>query len=182
MPVSADMPDEVRAATDDIVVVGRAAPPGKQITGSYNEETAGLAGGMNEGARLGRGVQMQVGHIPVSVPIPILTVPGAVFGAAKGAAREQLQDFRDAMTKDLATADGPSLTTDAFAMDVFWNLRDVDGLNSKVLAPDKPIPEDTDAVLFVSLKQLEINVDGSDAILTTSATATLRRVSESRSW
>ncbi len=178
LPAMADMPAEVRASVDDIVVLGRTAPAGKQITGSYDEETSGFAGGMNEGARLGRGVQMQVGHIPVSIPIPILTVPGAVLGAAKGAAEEQLQDLRDAMTKDLANAEGPSLTTDAFAMDVFWNLRDVDGLNSKVLALDKPIPAETDAVLYVSLKQLEINVDDSDAILTTSATATLRRVSD----
>lgn len=172
------MSEELRASVESVVVLGSTAPASQEITGSYEEQTPGLVGGMNDGANLGRGFETQLGGIPINFPIPILTLPGAVFGALSGAAKAEIQEFRDQLTEELARDEHQPLKTDALAMDVFWNLRNVPELDSKVLALATPIPKGTDAVLFVNLKQLSIDIDDDDAVLTTSAVATLRRVSD----
>jgi hypothetical protein len=172
------MSEEVRGSVDSVVVLGSTAPASNEITGSYEEQTPGLVGGMNDGGKLGRGLETQIGGIPINFPIPILTLPGAVFGALTGAAKAEIQDFRDELTEELADDEHQPLKTDALAMDVFWNLRNVPELDSKVLALTTPIPKGTDAVLFVHLKQLSIDVDDDDAVLVTSAVATLRRASD----
>ncbi len=178
-PVShTHMSEELRASVNSVVVLGSAAPPGHEITGSYEEQTPGLVGGMNDGADLGRGVETQLGGVPVNFPIPILTLPGALIGAMSGAAKAEIQEFRDKLTDQLASDEHQPLKTDALAMDVFWNLRNVHDLDSKVLSLTTPIPKGSDAVLFVRLKQVTIDVDDDDAVLVTVADATLRRVSD----
>lgn len=175
----AHLSPELRASIDNLVILAGPTPAaGQSITGTYDEPTDGLAGGASRGSRMGRGVQTEIGNIPVNFPIPVLTLPGMILGGISGGLEEQVQEFRDAMTDELANAESRPLTNDALAMDVFWGVRSLSGLDAKVQARTVPIPGEADAVLFVHLKELTIDVQESDAILTTTATATLRRVSD----
>lgn len=172
------MTEALRDSVRNVVVLGSPTPTGENLTGSYDEQTPGLLGGMAQGSQMGSGVTTEVGNIPVSFPIPILTLPGMIAGGISGAIHEQVQDLRDALTEDLASADSQPLRHDALAMDVFWGLRDVPDIESKILALTTPVPADTDTLLFVNLKEVTIDVDGGDAIITTTANATLRRRSD----
>jgi hypothetical protein len=49
---------------------------------------------------------------------------------------------------------------------------------SNVFSPTTPIPEDTDAIVFVSLQDVTIDVDGKEAIITTTAKATVYSISD----
>jgi hypothetical protein len=101
-----------------------------------------------------------------------------IFGGLSGSIKREMQDFRDALTDDLAASAESPLSNDALATDVFWRLRDVSGLSPKVFALTTPIPEDTDAILYVSFSESSIEVDGKIATITFTATATLRRLSD----
>ncbi len=171
------MAEEYRTSVRKIVVLPGASPGGSAVTGSYGKETDGLLDGINKGAEIGV-FRKDIGGIPVSFPIPILTIPGAIFGGVSGTIKRQIQDFRDALTKDLSASAESPLSNDALATDVFWGLRDVSGLKPKVFALSTPIPEDTDAILYVSFSDSSIEVDGKVATITFTATATLRRVSD----
>ena len=175
---STHMTESLRGAVRNIVVLPTASPAGREITGSYKEETAGLSGGMSKGSEIGRGVGTDIGGIPVRIPFPILTLPGALIGGISGATQREIQNFRDRLTADLAEAASQPLSNDALASDVFWGVRNIPTLNTKVLTLTAPIPEDTDAILYVSLEGMTIDVQGKDAIITTTAKATLRRLSD----
>ena len=171
------MSEELRDSVQNVVVLSSPDLSRKDVTGSYGEDAPGLIGGWNDGVEAGT-VDVEVGNVPISVPIPILQVPAAIFGSLSGAVKEQLQEFRDALTEKLADAESSPLTHDALAMDVFWNMQHVGGLDSTVLAPGVKVPEHTDAVLFVNLDNLTIDVDGKDAIVTIAASGILRRKSD----
>jgi hypothetical protein len=51
-------------------------------------------------------------------------------------------------------------------------------LDAKLFAPTLPIPEDTNAILYVGINGIAIDVQGKDAIITTAAGVTLRRLSD----
>lgn len=172
------MEESLRGAMSKVVVLPTASPGGNEITGSYKEETAGLAGGMSKGSEIGRGVGTDIGGIPVRIPFPILTLPGALIGGISGATQREIQNFRDRLTADLAQAASQPLSNDALASDVFWGLRKMPALDSKVLTLTAPIPEDTDAILYVSLEGMTIDVQRKDAIITTTAIATLRQLTD----
>ena len=107
------------------------SPATGAVTGSYEKPTDGLLDGIGKGAEIGV-LRKDVTGIPVSIPIPILTIPGAIFGGLSGSIKRQIQDMRDAMTEELAdTAESP-LSNDALATDVFWRLREVHGVDPKV--------------------------------------------------
>ena len=171
------MAEDHRRAVKKIVVLPGASPASGAVTGSYQKETDGLLDGMDRGAEIGV-FRKDIGGIPISFPIPILTVPGMIFGGVSGSIKRQIQDFRDALTDDLAASAESPLSNDALATDVFWRLRDVSGLSPKVFALTTPIPEDTDAILYVSFSDSSIEVDGKVATITFTATATLRRFSD----
>lgn len=168
------MSEDIRAAIDRVVVIATRSPAGQKASGSYDKETAGLVGGMAAGSELGR-IRTEVGPVPVYIPIPILTIPGAIFGGLSGATRRQIQEFRDALTEELVNADSKTLTDDGLALDVFWAIRRLPGLDSKILAPTAAMPEDTDAVLYVVFDAVGIDVQGKEAVITTSAEASLLR-------
>jgi hypothetical protein len=133
--------------------------------------------GANAGREFGR-IGTEVGGITVNYPVPILTIPGMIFGGLSGGSKRSIQDFRDALTEDLAASASVPLTNDALASDVFWSIRNMRTLEPKVLALDKTVPADTDAVLYVSLSEVGINIDEDVAIITTVAEATLQRISD----
>ena len=162
-----------------VVVPGR-SPVSRSTTGSYQKETKGLLEGGIAGSEIGSGVGTEIGPVSVGIPIPILTLPGAIIGGIAGMTQREIQAFRDALTKDLANVASQPLSHDALASNVFWDLRRLPGLDSKLVAPTTPIPADTDAILYVSLSDVTIDVQGKDAIITTTATATLRRLSDGK--
>ena len=173
----AHMPEEFRSEIRKVVVIAGEVPADEEITGSYEKKTPGLIGGMESGRRMGT-ITKEVGGVPVHIPIPILQIPGAIFGGLSGAAKREIQDFRDELTDELAAAEKQPLTNYKLALDVYRELGRLPNLDSKLFAPTTPVPEDTDAILYASLTGLAIEVEGKEAILTTSAKMTLRRLSD----
>ena len=173
------MSEALRSSVTRLVVIAGPTPTTQEITGSYEKTTPGLAGGINQGAAMGT-PSAQVGPVNVSFPIPILTFPGAIVGGISGKTKRDIQEFRDALTEDLARAKNQPLINDGLALDVYRGLQRVPGLESKLFASSTPIPEDTDAILYVSVNDLTIDVQGKEAILTASAGVTLQRLSDEK--
>jgi len=172
------MSEALRSSVHKVVVIAGQSPAGQAVTGSYSKETAGLAGGMEAGSRLGT-ITPNIGGVPVNIPIfPVLAIPGAIFGGLGGATQREIQEFRDELTEEIVSAANPPLKSDGLALDVFWGIHKLPNLDSQIFAPTVEIPNDTVAILYVSLNDLTIDVEGNEAIITTSATATLRRLSD----
>ena len=169
--------EAVRAAVKKVVVLPGQGPVGQATTGSYEKQTEGLYAGMEKGASRS-GVGVEIGPVRTRYSIPILTVPLAILGGISGKTQRDIQEFRDRLTEDLAKSASPPLTNDALASDVWWGLRKLPNLESRVFARTTPIPEDTDAILYVGLENMTIDVQGKDAVITTTASATLRRLSD----
>ena len=94
------MAEEYRRSVKKIVVLPGGSPASGAVTGSYQKETDGLIDGVDKGAGIGV-IRKDIGGIPISFPIPILTVPGMIFGGLSGSIKREIQDFRDALTDDL---------------------------------------------------------------------------------
>ena len=171
------MSEALRSEVKKVVVLAGPSPADHAITGTYDKDTAGLLGGIDAGRRAGT-ISKEIGGVNVNIPFPILTIPGAIVGGISGASKREIQEFRDALTEDLALAENQPLTNDGLALDVYRGLQSVPGLDSKLFAPTTPIPDDTDAILYVSVKDVKIDVQGKEAVLTTSAALTLRRLSD----
>lgn len=169
--------EAVRAGVKKVVVLPSQAQTGQSTTGSYEKRTDGLYGGMEKG-RARSGVGVEIGPVRTRFSIPILTIPGMIAGGISGKTQRDLQEFRDRLTDDLSKGAGPPLTNDALASDVWWGLRQLPNLDSKVFAVTTPVPEDTDAILYVGLDEMTIDVQGKDAVITMVASATLRRLSD----
>jgi hypothetical protein len=148
------------------------------LTGSYKKGTAGLYGGIAAGQKAGTVISKDVGVVSVGIPIPILTYPGMIIGGIAGATQKEIQEFRDTLTKDLAEASSLPLANEKIASDVYSSVRKLPNLEPKLFAPTTPIPEDTDAIVFVSLQGVGIEVAGNEATITTTAKATVHRRSD----
>ncbi len=170
------MEESIRTSVSNVVVVGGASPIDQEITGSYDDATPGLYGGISSGAAAGS-PSVQAGPVTVNLPFPILTLPGAIFGGITGTAKERMQEFRDAMTEDLAKANNRTLINDGLALDVYRGLQKMPELESKLFAASTPIPDGSDAVLYVSIEGISIDVQKKEAILTAAAILSLESVS-----
>lgn len=177
------MPEDDRKSVSKIVVLPGLSPVSGSVTGSYGKETLGLIDGMDAGRGLGT-FNKEIGGIPINLPIPIigpiLGTIGALVGGASGASKRALQDFRDGLTVKIAESADQQLSNDALATDVFWRLREVPSLKPKILLNATQIPADTDAILYISFSDSDINVQENEAVIKMSATATLRRVSDGK--
>lgn len=171
------MAESIRSSINKVVIVAGTDPTEQEIKGTYEKATPGVYGGIAQGSQLGNPTT-QIGGVTVGFPIPVLQLPGAIAGGIAGQAKRDLQEFRDALTDELAQATGQPLTNDGLALDVFRNLQRLPDLDSKLFAASTPVPEDTDATLYVSISGVTIDVQGKDAILTTTAGMTLRRLSD----
>lgn len=171
------MSESLRSSMRKIVVLPTSSPAGQQVKGSYQEQTSGLIGGANRGSQWGT-ISRDIYGVRLNFPIRILTLPGAILGGLTGGTKRQIQDFRDRLTENLASAAENPLSNEALASDVFWDLRVLKDLEPKIYALSTPLPTDMDAVLYVDVTDVSINVDGKDAVLTTTANATLRRMSD----
>lgn len=176
-PVATHMPEDVRGSIAKVVILPTAGEAGQVVTGSYAEQTPGVMEGMADGSKIGT-IPVEVGGIPVGIPVPILREIGMIYGALAGGARSEIQEFRDALTDDLKDAVDQPLTNDSLANDVFWGIRNVSSVQPKVLALTTPIPADTDAILYIAVTDLSINVQDDIAIIMTTATARLARYSD----
>ena len=170
---SEDMTEELRAQVDSIVVVATRNPAGDGVSGSYEKDTFGLVGGVAAGHEAGR-IRKEVGPVPVDVRIPGTAIPGMIIGGLFGGVQGEVQELRDALTEELVDAESTPLTDDGLATDVFHGLRRVPGLNPRIISPTAPVPEDSDAMLHVNFGGVAIDVQGADAIITTTAVASLR--------
>lgn len=175
---SPNMSEALRASVSKVVVLPGGSPARDSVTGSYQKETDDFFSGADKGRRLGDGVSTDIGGVTVRYPIPILTYPGLLLGGLAGSAKRRTQDFRDALTNDLAESASDPLSNDALASDVFWSIRNVPSLKPKVFALTTPIPADTEAILYVEMTGVDINADGKSATITTTAEAALRRLSD----
>ena len=171
------MPASVRDEIRKVVVISGRGPAEQEVTGSYERATAGLVGGIQAGSRVGT-ISKEIGGVPVSVPIPGLALPGAILGGLTGLTRRQIQEFRDRLTEEITNSDSPPLRADGLAIDTFWGIRKLPHIESHLFSPTVEVPDDADAVLYVAFDNLTINVDGREAIITTSAIGTLRRHSD----
>lgn len=177
--LDAHMSETLRSSIKKVVVVPGLSPASQAISGSYEKDTPGLIDGMDSGSRIGT-ISKEVGGVPISFPIPGLALPGAIFGGISGKYKREVQEFRDALTEVLANAANQPLTNENLALDVFWGVRKVPNLESKLFAPTTPIPNDTDAILYISINDVRIDVQGKEATLTITAGATLSRFSDSK--
>jgi hypothetical protein len=171
------MSEALRSSFKKVVVLPTRGPVDQAVTGSYQKSTPGLLDGAQAGSEIGT-VSKEIGGIPVGLPIPGLTLPGALLGGLIGGTQREIQDFRDALTADLTKAASQTLANEALATDVFWGLRNLPHLDAKILLLTTPIPSDTDAILYVSLSGIAIDVSGKEATITTSAHAMLHRLSD----
>jgi hypothetical protein len=174
----AQMSEAVRSSIDKVVIVPGERPAEQSVTGTYREGTAGLYGGMAAGTQAGTVISKDIGAISLGIPIPVLTYPGMIIGGLKGATEREIQEFRDALTKDLADASSLPLANEKIASDVYSSIRKLPNFESNVFSPTTPIPEDTDAIVFVSLQDVTIDVDGKEAIITTTAKATVYSIGD----
>jgi len=171
------MSAELRAAVSKIVILPINGGADEAVTGTYGQKTLGLAGGVAKGSGIGS-VPVEVGHVPINIPIPLLREIGMLVGGITGSAQRKVQELRDRLAEDLSDAVEQPLTNSALATDVFWGLKNVDSVDPKLFAVTTPIPEGTDAILYISIDSLTLNVQKKEAIITTSATARLERLSD----
>ena len=171
------MAEELRDSIGRVVILPVDGESSEAVTGTYGRETLGLAGGIGKGAELGT-VGVEPGGIPIGLPIPFLREIGAIAGGVFGASDRMRQELRDRMAEDLAQAIDQPLSNNALANDVYWGLRNVGGVEPKLFAPTTPIPADTDAILFINLDEVILNVQEDEAIVSTMGTAVLKRFSD----
>jgi hypothetical protein len=62
----------------------------------------------------------------------------------------------------------------ALATDVFWGLKDINGIDPKLVSVTAGIPPDTDAILYINLDEVTLNIQKDEAIISTVATARLQ--------
>ena len=171
------MPVALRSSMNNVVVIAGQGPTDEKLTGTYEQNTSGLIGGIDEGSRMGT-ISKEIGGVPIFIPIPGLALPGAIFGGIAGVTKREIQEFRDALTEELVDAENSQFRSDGLANDVFWALRRVPALESQLFSPNVEIPSETDAVLYVSFNDVTIDVQGKYAVITASVNAVLRRLSD----
>lgn len=177
--LAAPMSEELRGEVSRIVILPVPGESNESVTGTYGRETDGFAGGAAKGAEMGQ-VPVEVGHVPINIPIPILRELGMLWGSIRGGADRLKQNLRDRMSDDLATAVDQPLSNISLATDVFWGLREISAVDPKLFATTTPIPTDTHAILYVHIDEVTLNIQKDVAIVTTTATARLQDYSDGK--
>lgn len=171
------MSEEIRSAVENLVVVVSDVAAEESISGTYDKAEPGLIAGADAGRRTGN-VGTQVGGVNVRIPVPILQIPGMVWGGLSGAAKKDIQEFRDALTDDLASAESQPLVNNALALDVHRHIWTIHASDASMHSSLANLPEGTDAVLYVGFGDFKIDVQKSTATLVLTANAVLKRHSD----
>lgn len=169
------MSEALRASITKVVLMPGGSPTNEEIDGSYEKGSHGLYGGMVAGSGATT-IHTQAGPVALDIPIPILQLPAMIAGGIAGATQREIQEFRDALTEDLAEASSQQIVNEKIASDVYFEIRTAPNLEPQVFARETPVPEDTDAILFVGVRDLIIDVEGNDAIITATVIATMHRL------
>lgn len=174
-PISEEpMTGHVRSTMSRVVVMPGESPTKEEVAGTYEKETYGVWGGAVAGATATTS-SVQAGPVAVNIPIPVFQLPGMIAGGVYGATQKEIQEFRDALTDDLVEASSQQLINEKIASDVYYEIRTMPDLQPDVFARDVEVPDDTDGVLFVGVRDVIIEVEGKEAVITATATATLHR-------
>jgi hypothetical protein len=177
-PISDEpMTGNMRATMSKVVLMPGESPTKEEVEGDYDKQTHGLWGGAVAGATATT-TSVQAGPVPIYIPIPMLQLPGMIAGGIAGATQKEIQDFRDALTEELVDASSQQLINEKIASDVYYEIRTAPNLQPDVFARGVEIPEGTDGVLFVSVRDVIIDVEKDEAVITATATATLHRPSD----
>jgi hypothetical protein len=168
------MDDGLRGSLRKVVVKPGGSPANEELGGDYDQETLGLEGGIVYGASKGS-VSTQAGPVNVHIPIPMLQIPAMIAGGIAGATQEQIQEFRDALTEDLADASSQQIINDKITSDVYNEIRAMPGLEPQVFARETEVPDDTDGILYINVGQVLINVEEDEAVITATVNATMHR-------
>lgn len=165
------MPEELREPVEKVIVVSGRRVADQEVDGSYGRATPGLVGGMDRGSRMGT-ISKEVGGVPIYFPIPGTQLPGAILGGIIGLSQREIQEFRDQLTEQLVNSESPPLRSDGLALDAFWEIRRQEPhLESHLFSTNLEIPEDADAVVHTDFDDLAIEIDGREAVITTSVIA-----------
>ena len=177
--------EKVRSQVHAVAVVPGTQETEREIAGSYRKDTLGASGGIVKGTTLGS-PNVELGGISVGISIPQLMLPGAIAGGIGGQAQRKIQDFRDALARDLGNADNQTLSSSRLALHVYQDLRELPDPGATLYADGVPIPRDVDAVLYVNIRDISIDVRDDEAILKTTAEASLTSKADGtdlyRSW
>ncbi|NIS91431.1 MAG: hypothetical protein GTN98_15425 [Woeseiaceae bacterium] len=173
------MSEALRSTIKKVVIKPGLSPAEEEVGGTYKKETYGLEGGMVAGAG-GTVMNTQVGGVNVAVPIPILQLPAMLAGGIAGVTQKEIQDFRDALTEDLAQASSQQIVNDKIAADVYNEIRTSPSLEPDVFARETQVPAATDAVVYVSVKELFLHVEKNEAVITATVDATVTRLSDEK--
>ena len=165
--------EALRSSISKVVLVPGDVPVAEEVAGDYDQSTPGFYGGAAAGADAAV-IKTQMGPVAVNFPIPILQLPAMLAGGIAGATKKEIQDFRDALTEDLQDASSQQLTNEKIASDVYYEIREAPGLDPHLFARGVAIPEDVDTVLYMSVKEVVIEVEKSEAIITATVKAALK--------
>ncbi len=171
-PPPAHMPESVRTDMQKVIVISGDRVANESVDGTYEKSAPGLAGGMARGSDMAT-ISREIGGVPINLPIPGLQLPASILGGIAGVTMKQIQEFRDALTEEIVNSDSPPLRSDGLAIDAFWGIRRLPQIDSQLFSPNLEIPEDTDAIVYANFADLSIEVDGGDAVITTTATASV---------
>ena len=109
--------------------------------------------------------------------IYIATAVGALVGASATKIKNEIQEFRDRLASSLKNAAIPPITNDVLAADVYSHVRGLDYTDTKLIGETAPLPENTDRILLVDVKGLQITIEDKYAALEMRVRAALRNVS-----
>lgn len=175
----APMSTATRTASRQIAIVPGPSPHDQGVEGTYDKDTLGFIGGVDAGTRAAT-VETDVGGANVRFPIPVLMWPARLLGGIAGKTQREIQEFRDALTEDLRNDRSPPLTNENLALNVYQGMRRLPAFDARLFAADAPLPDAMDARLHVTILTLGIDVQGSDAIVTTIAEGTVFRQSDEK--
>jgi len=171
------MSDDLRSDIRKVVLMPGESPTNEEVGGSYEKSTHGFYGGMAAGSGATT-MHKQVGPVAVNFPIPIFQLPAMLAGGIAGATQREIQEFRDALTEELAQASSQQIVNEKIASDVYYEIRTAPNLDPEVFARETPVPDDTDGILYVSVRDVIIEIDGSDAMITAAVVAVMHRRSD----
>ena len=178
-----------RTLSGDIAAVRSVAVrPGEQkpildIRGDYlrSTPTAGEAAAASVGEATGEIMSDLMFDDPRTLLLaPIILPLAVIFAAASAKVQQQIQEFRDELTEDLAEdIERPSPNIELASV-LHTNMHRVPHVESTLLAVGESLSDNVDAVLETWVSDLDINVQGDNATLTTTAVATLTDREHSR--
>jgi hypothetical protein len=164
------------AAVRSVAVSPGTDRPILDIRGDYlrSTPTAGEAAASSVGEATGEIFgEMMMEDPRVILLAPVILPLVAIFAAASARVQQQIQEFRDELTADLAEEiDRPSPNIELASV-LHTNMHRVPHVESTLLTADEPVPDNVDAILLIKLSDLDINVQGDNATFRTTAVATL---------